>query len=437
MSGWKKGLLLVGDVVILYLALAGALLVRYGVNGFQATFPEHRASFVPVFLLTVLVFYLFDLYHLRTFLTSFVLFRTTTLATVVAGIVSMGAFYLFPDYFELTPKTNLALFVGLTLVFAYSWRAFLRLRFRASAAPVAFVGSSPRIAELMEEVRRSPHLGYRTAAHYETLEGTNGSALESLADTGNLALLVIDPKLAHDTEVARTLYRIIPREVNVIPFSAFYEAVFEKVPLEDLSEEWFIENIATRRPLYDRAKRIIDFVFAAILFLALLLPMVAIGVLVKLTSRGPVIFKHRRVGKNGAPFTLYKFRIMVAKHDGSPWTTKDDPRLTTFGKFLNTTHLNELPQLANILTGDISFTGPRPESEELAREYGKFPYYEMRHVVKPGVSGWAQINYKPSASLEEAYEKLKYDLYYVKNRSLFLDLLIVLKTIRYFFANHR
>lgn len=437
MSGWKKGLLLAGDVVILYVALAGALLVRYGVSGFSSTFPDHRESFIPVFLLTLLIFYLLDLYHLRTFLTSLILFRTTTLAAITAGIVSMGAFYLFPDYFELTPKTNLALFVAFVLALSYGWRAFLRLRFKASAVPVVFVGASPRITELENEVKQSPHLGYRTAGHYQTLEGADGNALQSLADRGELALLVVDSRLTHDAGVAKQLYRIIPHGVNVVPFSAFYEAVFERIPLEDLSEGWFIENIATRRPLYDRMKRFVDFVLATILFLALLPFMAVIGALVRITSEGPAIFKQRRVGKNGAPFTLYKFRIMVAHHDGSPWTTKNDPRLTLVGKFINATHLNELPQLVNILMGDISFTGPRPESEELARKYGKFPYYEMRHVVQPGLTGWAQINYKPSASLEEAYEKLKYDLYYVKNRSLFLDVLIILKTIRYIFVNHR
>ncbi|MDP3974871.1 MAG: sugar transferase [Candidatus Jorgensenbacteria bacterium] len=436
MSSWKKGLLLAGDVIILYVALAGALLVRYGADGFVTAFPDHRESFIPVFLFTILVFYLLDLYHLRTFLTPLVLFRATTIAAITAGVMSMGAFYLFPDYFELTPKTNLAMFVGFTLLLTYSWRTFLRLRFKASAIPVAFLGSSPRLKEAMEEVRRSPHLGYRTAGHYEMLEGANGNLLEGLVDAGKLALLVVDPVLAREAEATRQLYRIIPRGVNVIPFSAFYEAVFEKVPLEDLSEEWFIENITTRRPAYDRVKRILDVGLAAALFIVALPFMVLIGSLVKVTSLGPAIFVQKRIGKGGALFTLYKFRIMIAKHDGSPWTAKNDSRLTMVGTFLNFTHLNELPQLVNILKGDISFTGPRPESAELAHKYEKIPYYEMRHIVKPGVTGWAQINYRPSASLEEAYEKLKYDLYYVKNRSFFLDLLIILKTIRYFFMNH-
>ena len=127
---------------------------------------------------------------------------------------------------------------------------------------------------------------------------------------------------------------------------------------------------------------------------------------------------------------------MLNNHRGPLWTIKNDKRLTFIGKILRHTHLDEFPQLYNIIKGDISFIGPRAERSELVEQFQKLPYYEMRHIIKPGLTGWAQVNYKPSASLEEAFEKLQYDIYYIKNRSLFLDFLIILKTIRYFFASH-
>jgi len=142
------------------------------------------------------------------------------------------------------------------------------------------------------------------------------------------------------------------------------------------------------------------------------------------------------VGKNGKIFKLYKFRTMRGVDGGPLWTEKNDPRLTLVGKVLRFMHLDEIPQLMNILKGDISFTGPRPERVELAEKYRELPYYDMRHVVKPGLTGWAQINYRPSASLEEAYEKLRYDIYYVKRRSFDLDLAIIIKTARYVFSRH-
>jgi lipopolysaccharide/colanic/teichoic acid biosynthesis glycosyltransferase len=141
------------------------------------------------------------------------------------------------------------------------------------------------------------------------------------------------------------------------------------------------------------------------------------------------------MGINNQIFTLYKFGTMI--YDRGPlWTEKNDNRLTKLGKFLRYTHLDEIPQLYNIFKGDMSFIGPRAERKELAELYNQLPYYEIRHFIKPGLTGWAQVNYKPSASIKEAEEKLRYDLYYIKNRSLILDCLILIKTIKYLFINH-
>ncbi|MCL5004808.1 MAG: sugar transferase [Patescibacteria group bacterium] len=143
------------------------------------------------------------------------------------------------------------------------------------------------------------------------------------------------------------------------------------------------------------------------------------------------------MGKNDFPFTLYKFRTMKIGVNGPLATEKNDKRVFFVGKILRFTHLDELPQLWNILKGDISFIGPRPESSDLVEIYKKLPYYEIRHIIKPGLTGWAQVNYKASASPEEAHEKLRYDIYYIKNRSLVLDFLILLKTIKYIFVSHK
>ena len=161
----------------------------------------------------------------------------------------------------------------------------------------------------------------------------------------------------------------------------------------------------------------LDVVLSVILIIVFLPLMLLIAVLIKLNSKGPIIYKHERMGINDKSFILYKFRIMIANHNGPLVTEKNDPRLTFIGKIIDYTHLNEIPQLFNILKGDMSFIGPRPESSKLVEIYKKLPYYEIRHIIKPGLTGWAQVNYKPSASLEEAFEKLQYDIYYIKNRS--------------------
>ena len=171
--------------------------------------------------------------------------------------------------------------------------------------------------------------------------------------------------------------------------------------------------------------------------------MAVIAILIKLTSRGPVIFKQVRVGEFGREFTLYKFRSMVANapdgsaeaKTGAVWKTENDPRFTGIGRIIERTHIDELPQLMNILKGDASFVGPRPERPPFVTGLKeKIPYYELRHLVRPGIAGWAQLQYKYGNSLEDAYKKLEYDLYYLKNRSFLLDFSILLKTFKLFFV---
>jgi lipopolysaccharide/colanic/teichoic acid biosynthesis glycosyltransferase len=222
----------------------------------------------------------------------------------------------------------------------------------------------------------------------------------------------------------------------VLDSASFYETLFEKVPLDELEENWFIEKIIAKKITYDTLKKTVDLVLGIFLFIVLIPFMILSAILIKITSRGPAIFTQKRMGKNEEPFVLYKFRTMKNEENGPLWTTDGDKRVTLIGKFLRRTHLDEFPQLYNIIKGDISFIGPRAERMELAKYYSKLPRYEIRHIIKPGLTGWAQLNYKPSASLEEAKEKLQYDVYYIKNRSLILDFLILLKTVKYLFVSN-
>lgn len=180
-------------------------------------------------------------------------------------------------------------------------------------------------------------------------------------------------------------------------------------------------------------KRIFDFTLAFILFIVFLPLFIIILIFIKTSSGGPIIYRQKRIGKNNRPFILYKFRTMKQSETGSLWTDENDERITLESKMLRDTHLDELPQLINILKGDISFVGPRPERLELVQLYKQLPHYELRHTIKPGLTGWAQLNYKASSSLEEAGEKLKYDIYYINNRSFILDLIILLKTIKHLY----
>ena len=211
----------------------------------------------------------------------------------------------------------------------------------------------------------------------------------------------------------------------------------KKIPLEAIDEIWFLENLSRAEKRIDEiSKRVFDILFSLVglLIIAILFPFIIL--FIKVDSQGPVFYAQKRMGKDGKIFTLYKFRTMIAdaEKEGFQWALPNDHRITRAGKVLRTLHLDELLQFYNILKGDISFVGPRPERPEFVEQLKKeIPYYEIRHLIKPGLTGWAQINYHYGASVGEAKEKLQYELYYIKNRSFFLDLGIILKTIRIIF----
>ncbi len=427
----QKTIILIGDIVIFYLSLILTLIIRYGAYNYYDKINAHLAPFSILLPLWLLVFYLADLYHHRTG-GGLALIRRTLNAVIISLVVSAAAFYLFTQVFQLTPKTNLVIFGVLMAGLIYAWRFFIFRFFAVGAEKVIVLGNSPAVEGLINYLHNNPQIGYKTVSWFKDLK--DEKKLKELIRKEGVAQIIIHPEIAGKHKIKLANW-ILSYEVNLTNFFDFYELIFGKLPLDELGESWIIENINRRKAFYDPLRNIIDFILAAAL-LVLLSPLIAlIGLLAAATTGLNPIFKQKRIGKDGQAFILYKFRTM--KNSAGPlWTTKNDPRLTNFGKIIRFAHLDELPQLVNIIKGDISFVGPRPERVELAKEYQKFKYYNLRHLIKPGLTGWAQINYKPSSSLEEAKEKLCYDIYYVKNRSLALDILIILKTIRYLFVNN-
>lgn len=209
-----------------------------------------------------------------------------------------------------------------------------------------------------------------------------------------------------------------------------------RVRLAELNEGWFLEVVSRRDKLYEVVKNVIDFC-SGILGLSILViffPFAAL--LIEVTSPGPIFYSQKRIGKDGKIFTLYKFRTMVrdAEKEGPQWAQEKDERVTSIGYFLRRTHLDELPQALNLLRGEISLVGPRPERPEFTMPLAKeIAHYHLRELVKPGIFGWAQLNFPYGDSVEDAQEKLAYDLFYIQNRSLFLDIVILLKSVKIIF----
>lgn len=221
--------------------------------------------------------------------------------------------------------------------------------------------------------------------------------------------------------------------ITVVELSTFFERETGKVQLESLSPSWLIFSEGFDRGNFRNfVKRLFDVVISAVM-LALTAPIMLItALLIKIDSPGPVFFRQTRVGECGKPFDVYKFRSMRAdaEKDGKPqWAKKKDSRVTRIGRIIRSLRIDELPQIFNVMKGDMSLVGPRPERPYFVRQLIKeIPYYSTRHSVKPGITGWAQIRYSYGASVHDAKEKLQYDLYYVKNHTLFLDLIILFQT---------
>jgi len=436
--------LLLGDVIALYFSLFVTLLARYG-NDFYGQFTNrHFLPFTIIFPFWLIIFYIAGLYDLRRLRNNLEFIKILWLAIFINAVIAVFFFYLLP-IFIITPKTNLFLFAVIFAILEMLWRRWFNLLASSGEAPnkVLLVGNGETAAVIRETISANPQLGYEIKARLneEKINDSPGD-LEKAATSNNVNVIVIPRHFKNRSKPTEELYNLLNRGIEIRDVANFYELIMRKVPLADLEESWFLENLAEHQKFYDPLKRAWEFLAALAIGIALLPLELAIAVLVKLTSQGPVFIRQKRVGRLGKQFTLYKFRSMVAlapdgqaETKGPQWSTPADPRVTVFGKFLRYTHLDELPQLINIIKSELSFVGPRPERPEFVKVLKeKIPYYEVRMLVKPGVTGWAQINHRKDTTTEDVIEKLQYDIYYIKNRSPILDLAIVLRTIKSLFV---
>lgn len=252
----------------------------------------------------------------------------------------------------------------------------------------------------------------------------------------NWDVIVLPPNFyAADTELSSLLMDKRLSGQIIINICDFYEVHWNKIPVRFLDSQWFILSNGfslANSPTQLRLKRWVDFTISLSLLFVLWPIMLLTALAIYLESEGHPIYKQARVGKNGNEFTIFKFRSMNlnAEKNGVQWAQNNDVRVTKVGKFIRSTRLDELPQLLNVLKGEMSFVGPRPERAEFNVEIEKVvPFYNVRHLVRPGITGWAQILYPYGASIEDSKEKFQYDLFYLKNYSIYLDLMIIIKTV--------
>src|SRR3989338_4542853 len=434
----RESLILVsGDVALFILALWLMLGFRYGFLPIPLLFFEHLLPFSMLFVIWLVVFFFAGLYEKHTLILRSRLPNIFLKAELTNGILALVFFYFIP-YFGITPKINLFIYlvISFSLVFVWRMRIYQKIGSKNRQKAV-IIGTGNELIELTNEVNKNPRYSIEFTGSYE-LDLIRTSDILPLmhklkAEGVNLAVLDLGNQKIE--ALLPDLYKLMFAGVQCIDIYKLYEDIFDRIPLSLVKYSWFLGNISLMpRVGYDALKRIMDVSFSIVGGLASLVFYPFIVVMIKLDDGGPVFIFQERVGSQGKIIQIVKFRTMTIDDEGRPNIQKNN-RATRVGPFLRKSRLDELPQFWNVFRGDLSLVGPRPELPNLVSVYEReVPYYGVRHLIKPGLCGWAQLYHENhphhNADVLETRVKLSYDLYYIKNRSLFLDLKIALKTLK-------
>ncbi len=447
MTGRKRKQILLAalDVAFLYVSLFIALTLRGGEFPGTREWAVHVSVFRIIFAGWVVCYYTAGLYSLAVIYDHATMAKRLIAASVVAAAGTVGFFYIFKAP-GITPKTVLVLFaLAATFSVYFIRRSYIKVMTKlVHKRGIAFVGTLCHSAiEIIKAPKALERLGFEAKLMLgkDSFEGDVAPGIRSSTDcnelahavqSGDISLIVIGEEHSVDPAVRRLLFDLLETGASCMNLFDFYELVFRKTPLEDIDETWFLKNInlAAKRP-YITAKRLID-ILLSFLLLAITVPLWPfVAVAIRVSSSGPVFFGQIRLGRLSKPFRIIKFRTMRTENNHQHPTAQNDSRITSVGNFLRKTRIDELPQLLNVIRGDMSFVGPRPERPDLAEELERnIPYYRQRLLVKPGLTGWDQVSGEyHSPSTEDTFKKLQSDLYYVKNLSLSLDVSIFFKTI--------
>ena len=444
---WNRTLLLVGDVALIMLATQLSAWIRFvpGEPSYDI-FTAHTGAATFTLLLYLAAFYVFNLYDVYRPASSRERAGRISAAVVTAGILLAFLFYSFPHW-----EFGRGIFL-LQMVFVwgfgFGWR---RVLFRinpitSGKEKVLILGAGESGAALLQ-LLQIPHSPYEAVGFLDDDPEKLGKMMGSLLVRGKTSQLKEIGKetgatisflaitKARPKELIKTILDARLEGMTFKDMPAVFEDITKSVPVEHIRDDWLVFadgfNLITK-PYVQKIKRLADFWISGVLLL-LSLPVILLTVLtIRIDSPGPIFFKQQRVGKGGKPFTAWKFRSMSqdAEKNGAQWALQEDPRTTRVGRIIRILRIDELPQIYNVFLGDMSLIGPRPERPEFVKQLeAEIPYYGIRHSVRPGITGWAQVNYPYGASVEDSLRKLEYDIYYIKNMSLILDAKIVLKTI--------
>jgi len=470
-SKWTL-VLVAGDALCYGLAIPLALILNpYIGTDWLPFLGRHWLSFLLVAFCYFLVFFISDLYDHQLDYRRWSYLARLSLAGLMGTVLVIVLFY-FPRG-NFMGRTQLILQAAIFMGLLTAWRA----GFSALALPgrlvrrLLIVGAGQSGRRILEALRKRPLNGLEAVGFVDDdprKASTIIDGLPVLGDSSRLSeyteqlrvnLLVVAITHEKSPALLRELTKACWGNCQIIDMPSLYEFLAGKVPIEHISDIWlFLQGLTKNNLPYRHIKRLMDLGLSLVVMAAVLPLFPFIALAIKLNSRGPVFYTQERLGEGGVPFRIYKFRTMEDGADGNgpQFAVPGDPRITAVGRALRKFRLDELPQLINILKGDMSFVGPRPEQVQFTQDFQelcplfragrraddspetlvpcgyteKVPYYSYRLLVKPGITGWAQVRYWYASDLEQTKEKLKFDLYYIKNMGFLLDLIIILKTIR-------
>ena len=426
----KKNLLIVGDLIILFSSLWLTLFLRYGLTVDYDLWQAHLFPFSVIIIIFLIIFYIEDFYELGIGKGKVDLLNRLIQVIVIGSAFSFTFFYIGANrLFTIRPQRVFFIYIAIAAILIYLWRLWFYQVARSPkiADGVLFIGYNKKVGEIIKQIQKRPELGFQVRA---IMPVTNGQTepipdeyqnLVVAADLNQLKeicqkievqtiITTVHPR--EDKNLLKNLFNCLSLKISFFELAKFYENITGKIPVTTIEQIWFLENLTeSKKRTYNLIKNIAD-VIISIILLIISLPLLPFIILaVKTTSSGPIFFTQVRMGKDGKTFTAIKFRTMVtgAESNGPQWAAKDDPRVTRVGKFLRKTRIDEIPQLINVLKGEMSLIGPRPERPEFVEQLkNQIPFYQERLMIKPGLTGWAQVmgpNY--GGSLEETMEKIQ------------------------------
>ncbi len=454
----KIFLLMIVESLLIALALAGAVELRFwnspSESGLYLVFPDFAVQASIVVTVCLACFYYNDLYDLTTACRSVERVLRIEQSLGAASLLLGMGYFLRPDLMLGRGIFLIAMTLSTILVILSRECLDKVWQLTPPFERVAIFGTGSLALEVARELTRRPDLNMRLEGFVGgSVAGPEGERIfgfpvlgtigemEKIASDRRLSKIVVALEDSRGVLPVRELVSLKVRGVRVEEASSALSALTGRVMLRTLKPSWFVFSDGFHRSKWnDWAKRTLDLTFG-IIGLALALPMMAlVAIVVKLDSKGPVFYRQTRVGRMKRPFQVIKFRSMrtdAELKNGAQWAIENDPRVTRFGRFMRKYRVDELPQFLNVIRGNMSFVGPRPERPEFVQELRKtIPYYDERHTVRPGITGWAQVQYHYGASVEDAFNKLEYDLFYLKNLSLTFDLAILIRTVGIALGGH-